>query len=107
MHGAVLTILTPEGKVARYLYGTDFLPLDVKLGITEAAGGKSTPAINKLLKLCYSYDPEGRRYVLNVTRIAGSGMLVLIIGFALVLTFKKKKNNKNIPVETLNGKGSI
>jgi protein SCO1 len=107
MHGAVLTVLTPDGKVARYLYGTDFLPLDVKLAVTEAAEGRSTPAINKLLKLCYSYDPDGRKYVLNFTRIVGSGMLVLIIGFVLVLTLKKKKNNQNIPGETLNGKGSI
>lgn len=107
MHGAVLTVLTPNGKIARYLYGTDFLPLDVKLAVTEAAEGRSTPAINKLLKLCYSYDPEGRKYVLNVTRIVGSGMLILIIGFALVLTLKKKKNNQNIPAEILDGKGSI
>jgi protein SCO1/2 len=107
MHGAVLTVLTPTGKVARYLYGTDFLPLDIKLAVTEAAEGRSTPAINKLLKLCYSYDPEGRKYVLNFTRIVGSGMLVLIIGFALILTLKKKKNYQNIPDQTLNGKGSI
>lgn len=107
MHGAVLTVLTSDGRIARYLYGTDFLPLDVKLAVTEAAEGRSTPAINKLLKLCYSYDPDGRKYVLNFTRIVGSGMLVLIIGFALVLTLKKKKNNQNIPGQSLNGKGSI
>jgi protein SCO1 len=93
IHGAVITILTPEGKIARYLYGTDFLPLDVKLALTEASEGKTGPAINKLLKFCYSYDPEGRKYVLSVTRIAGSVTLLAIIGFALVLTLKKKKNN--------------
>lgn len=107
MHGAVLTILSQDGKIARYLYGTDFLPMDVKLAVIEASEGKSTPGINKLLKICYSYDPAGRKYVLNVTRIAGGGMLILIAGFVLILTLKKKRNKNNIPVTTLNGKGSI
>lgn len=107
MHGAVLTILSQDGKIARYLYGTDFLPMDVKLAVIEASEGRSTPGINKLLKICYSYDPDGRKYVLNVTRIAGGGMLLLIAGFVLILTMKKKRNKNNIPVNTLNGKGSI
>ncbi len=106
MHGAVLTVLSQDGKIARYLYGTDFLPMDVKLALNEALEGKSTPAINKLLKICFSYDPAGRTYVLNVTRIVGGGMLILIAGFVLILTLKKKKN-QNIPVNTQNGKGSI
>lgn len=91
IHGAVLTVLSPDGKIARYLYGTEFLPMDVKLAVIEAAEGKSTPGINKLLKICYSYDPAGRTYVLNVTRITGAFMLVLIGGFAVVLIFKKEK----------------
>ena len=106
MHGAVVTVLSQNGMIARYLYGTEFLPMDVKLALTEASEGKSTPAINKLLKLCYSYDPSGKTYVLNITRIVGGGMLILIAGFVLVLTLKKKKNNHNIPVNPLNGKGS-
>jgi protein SCO1/2 len=97
MHGAVLTVLSQDGKIARYLYGTDFLPMDIKLAVTEASEGKSTPGINKLLKLCYSYDPAGRTYVLNFTRIVGGGMLLLIAGFVLILTLKKKKNNHNMP----------
>jgi len=103
MHGAVLTVLSPDGKIARYLYGTDFLPLDIKLALNEASEGKSSPAINKLLKICYSYDPAGRTYVLNFTRIVGGGMLIVIAGFVLILTLKKKKN-KNIPVNSQTGK---
>ena len=94
MHGAVITVLSPEGKITRYLYGTEFLPLDVKLALTEASEGKTGPAINKLLKLCYSYDPQGRKYVLNLTRIIGGGMLIVLAGFVLVLTLKKKKNKQ-------------
>lgn len=104
IHSSVITVLSPTGKIARYLYGTDFLPLEVKLALTEAAEGRTGPTINKLLKLCFSYDPAGRKYVLNFTRIAGGIMILLIAGFVFVLTFKKKKHN--IPV-TIPGKGSI
>ena len=105
MHGAVITVLSQEGKIARYLYGVDFLPLDVKLALTEASEGRTGPTINKLLKMCYSYDPAGRKYVLDVTRVAGGGMLLIIIGFVLILTLKKKKSINKLPA--INGKGSI
>jgi protein SCO1/2 len=112
MHGAVITAISSNGMIARYLYGTDFLPLDVKLALTEASEGRTGPAINKLLKLCFSYDPGARKYVLNFTRIVGGGMLVMLIGFVLVLTLKKKKNNntpalKDAGITTdLNGKNN-
>lgn len=99
MHSAVITAVSPNGMIARYLHGTNFLPLDVKLALTEASEFRTGPTINKLLKLCYSYDPAARKYVLNITRIAGGGMLVIIIGFVLMLTLKKKKNN-NIPASS-------
>lgn len=104
IHSATITVLSPDGKIARYLYGSDFLPLDVKLALTEAAEGKTGPTINKLLKLCFSYDPAGRKYVLNITRIAGGIMLLMLVGFIIILTAKKKKHNPR-----LNGlgKGSI
>ncbi|MGA2669619.1 MAG: SCO family protein [Ignavibacteria bacterium] len=93
IHSAGIMTVSPKGKISRYLYGTDFLPFDVKLALTEASEGKSTPTIAKIVKLCYSYDPEGRKYVLNITRIAGGGILVLIIAFVAFVTMKKKKTN--------------
>jgi protein SCO1/2 len=105
IHSAVITILSPKGEIARYLYGVDFLPLDVKLALTEASESKTGPTINKFLKLCFSYDPAGRKYVLNITRIAGGATLLAIIGFILILTLKKKKNSVNL--SAAGGKGSI
>ena len=103
MHSATIMVLSRDGKIARYLYGVDFLPLDLKLALIEASEGKVGPTINKLLKLCYSYDPSGRKYVLNITRIAGSGMVVLIVAFVLILRIKKKKHNTNTPETTGGG----
>jgi len=99
VHAGALTMLSPELKITRYLYGADFLTFDVKMGLMEASEGRIGSPISKIAKLCYSYDVEGRKYVLNVTRIAGSGILFMIIVFAVILVATKKKkkvlsNNK-------------
>ena len=93
MHGAAVMAISSQGKIARYLYGTEFQPLDVKMAVIEASEGRTGPTISKLMKLCYSYDPEGKTYVLNITRIAGGGVLLFIAVFFTVFVIRKKKNN--------------
>lgn len=95
MHGASIMLVSPDGKIARYLYGVEYLPFDFKMAVTEASEGKVIPSINKIMKMCFSFDPEGRKYVLNVTRIAGGGILLLLGIFIGFLTLKKKKTNLN------------
>jgi protein SCO1 len=81
IHPAAIIVLSPEGKITRYLYGTYFLPFDVKMAIVEAQKGQARPTINKVLEYCFSYDPEGRKYTLQVTKISAT----VIIFFALLL----------------------
>lgn len=93
IHAGALIFLSPEGKITRYLMGIDYLPFNVKMAIIEAAEGKVGPTIAKLLDFCYAYDPEGRTYALNITRIVGAGMLVLIAIFVIFLTTKPRKKS--------------
>ncbi len=95
IHGASIMVLAADGKMIRYLYGTDYLPFDFKMAITEAGEGRISPTIAKVVKMCFSYDPDARKYVLNVTRLAGGGILVLLGLFVGLLIFKKKKINNN------------
>ncbi len=95
MHGAAVMMVSPQGKIVRYLYGTDYLPFELKMAVTEATEGRAVPTINKLMKLCFSFDPEGRKYVLNFTRIAGGGVLLLLGIFIGVITLKKRKTKLN------------
>lgn len=94
LHPAAIIILSPAGKITRYLYGTYFLPFDLKMAIVEASKGEARPTINRVLEYCFSYDPEGRKYTLQVTKISAT----IIIFFALILfiyllvrSSKKKK----------------
>jgi len=81
MHPSCIIVLSPQGKVTRYLYGTSYLPFDVKMALIEAQKGQSRPTINRVLEYCFSYDPEGRKYTLQVTKITAT----IIIFFAALL----------------------
>jgi len=96
IHSATLIILDPEGKITRYMNGIYFLPFELKMSLLEASEGKSGPTINRVLQYCYSYDPEGQKYVLNITKVSAT----LIIFFAIVLLvalfiFRKRKTTKS------------
>lgn len=91
VHAATLVTVTPQGKISRYIFGTDFNPFDVKMALLEAESGKTSPTISKVLTYCFSYDPKGRQYTLNVTRIAGAVMIIGIGIFLGVLLLRKKK----------------
>lgn len=93
-HAATLTILSPSGKITRYLYGVGFLPFDLKMALMEASEGKVGPTIAKFLEFCYSYDPKGKRYGLNVIRISGAAVVIFLSIFILYLSFGGKKQLK-------------
>ncbi|WP_075603607.1 SCO family protein [Saccharicrinis aurantiacus] len=93
IHTAGLILVSPEGKITRYLNGTYFLPFEFKLAVVESSKGIPGPTVNRILQFCYSYDPVGQAYVLNVTKIAGILILVIAGLVLLVLTVKPKKQH--------------
>jgi protein SCO1/2 len=93
-HAASVTVVSPKGKITRYLNGINFLPFDFKMAIIEASKGMSAPTINKILQYCFSYDPVGQAYVLNVTKIAATLIIFVALLFFLVLIFKPKRKIK-------------
>ncbi|RXQ96599.1 SCO family protein [Ancylomarina salipaludis] len=93
-HAATVIVLSPNGKITRYLNGTYFLPFEFKLALIEASKGHSGPTMNKILQFCYSYDPVGKAYVLNVTRLSGTLILSLgLIVFLVLIIRKPRKRN--------------
>ena len=92
-HSAAIIILTPEGKISRYLYGIDFRPKDLRLALVEAGRGKIGTVMDQLLMFCYNYDPTTRKYSLYATNLmrAGSGFTVLILGTVLVNVWRRRR----------------
>lgn len=93
VHPGGLILLAPGGKIVRYLYGTEFLPFDFKMGVLEAAKGTVLPTTARLLTICFSYDPQGRTYVFNLLKVVGGAMLSVVgcFGLYLLLTARRGK----------------
>lgn len=99
VHPSAIIAVSPTGQITRYLYGLSFLPIDFKMAITEAGKEQPRTSIQKIMAVCYTYDPENRRFALDVTKITGSliifFLLVFIVIYLLKPRSKKNKLNKN------------
>ena len=87
-HASGIMVLTPEGKLARYFYGIDYPPKDLRLGLVEASQNKIGTPVDALMLYCYHYDPSTGKYgvvIMNVIRIAGVVTLILMAIMFLVL----------------------
>jgi len=98
LHPSSLIVLSPEGKITRYLYGTTFLPRDLSMAVYEASEGRPGRSVGKLLLYCFSYDPEGRTYVFNILKVAGTVTILFAITFIVYLNlsnraFRKKRSD--------------
>ncbi len=91
-HPAVVMILTPEGKVSRYLYGINFSPRDMRLALAEASESKFSLSTDRILLYCFHYDPKAHGYVLFATNLmrAGGLLTVLVLGFVLLRLWRRE-----------------
>lgn len=96
-HAALLTILTPDGTISRYLYGIQFNPMDLRLALVEASEGKIGNTLDKILLYCYHYDPQSRGYTLFAERLMRLGGLItlILLGFFVGVLFFREKVKKN------------
>lgn len=102
-HAGGIMIITPEGKMSRYLYGIDYAPKDVKFGIIEASQNKIGTPVEKLLLYCYHYDPATGTYgfaVLNAIR-AGGVLTLLGLGAMFFVFWRRNKAKEALPAEAV------
>lgn len=96
MHEGALIMISPDGKITRYLKGISFIPFEFKLAIIEASQGKSAPTIIKVLKFCYSYDRKTESYSLDVTRITATLTIIFAVSLLTYLLIRgRRKKSKS------------
>jgi len=92
-HASAIMILTPDGKISKYLYGIQYSPRDMRLGLVEASAGKIGTPVDSILLFCYHYDPNTGKYGLLISRLiqAGGLLTVLAIGIMMVVLFRRER----------------
>jgi protein SCO1/2 len=97
-HAAVLIVISPDRKITRYLNGVYYQPFEFKMALIEASKGQAGPTINRVLQFCYSYDPQGKQYVLSITRVTGILIsliaVVIFLWLAIKPVFRRKQRIK-------------
>lgn len=93
IHAAALIIISPEGKITRYLNGIEQLPFDVKMALIESSDGRVGPTIAKTLLYCFSYDPEAKTYIFVWEKVAATVMLLIVLGFFISLLRMGRKED--------------
>lgn len=95
LHPVVFFVVSPEGKIVRYLHGTHILPKDLTLALYEAKTGHVGTTIRKMVQYCFSFDPEQKTYVFNILRVSATAILTTLAIFAAYLFFSGKKGKKD------------
>jgi len=92
-HASGLMVATPEGKLSRYLYGIEYKADDLRFSLMDASREKIGSAVDKLLLLCYHYDPATGKYGLVVTNLlrAGGVLAILIVGGFMWINIRREK----------------
>ncbi len=94
VHPAVVHVLTPEGAISRYLYGTSFRTQDMKLALVEAAGGRVGTSFDRVVLTCFKYDTATRRYGFYVFGFLRLGALMVFSALATMLAYYWRRELK-------------
>src|SRR6185436_13509531 len=90
-HASAVYVATPEGKLARYFYGVEYAPRDLRLGLIEAADNKIGTPVDQLMLYCFHYDPATGKYGAAVMRIMQLAGGLTVIGIVVLLLALRRR----------------
>ena len=94
-HPTGVIVLSPVGKIMRYIFGIDYNATDLRLALLDANTQKTASPIDQVFLLCYHYNPITGKYDLvinNIIRIIGLGSAAFLAGFIVWLHKRTEKN---------------
>jgi protein SCO1 len=96
-HAAAIVVVTPEGRLARYFYGVEYPPRDLRFGLIEASEHKIGTPVDEVLLYCFHYDPKTGRYgavVMNIVRLGGAVTLLGLGAFIFVMLRRDRQRQR-------------
>jgi protein SCO1/2 len=96
-HAGGVMIITPEGKISRYLYGIDYAPKDLKFSLMDSAEGKIGNPAEQLYLYCFHYDPSTGKYGLTILKLLRLMAIATVVGIgAMLLVFWRSNKKRNL-----------
>jgi protein SCO1/2 len=102
-HASAIYVLTPEGVLARYFFGIEYAPRDLRLALVEASSGRLGTPLDQVLLYCYHYDPAVGRYgavVLNIVRVGGAAAVVILGTFLALMVRMERRRATGAPAKS-------
>lgn len=96
VHASGIFILTPQGEIARVLYGIDYTPRDIRLALVEAGDGTIGNAIDQLLLYCYHYNPLTGKYgfvIMGALRLAGVSTVLAMATYIITMLRRERRGS--------------
>jgi protein SCO1/2 len=84
-HPAGIVVATPQGRIARYLYGVEYAPKDLRFALVEASAGRVGTPVDQLLLYCYEYDPVRGRYGAAIMRTVRFLGILTVLGLVTLI----------------------
>ena len=93
-HPSGVVVLTPDGKISRYVFGVTFNSTELRDALAAAREGKSASVLSQIFLLCYHYNPITGKYggfILSILRIASVGFVALIGCWVFLMARRSSK----------------
>lgn len=101
-HAAGIMLLTPEGKVARYFYGIEYPPEDLRLSLVETSENRIGSLADQVVLMCYQWDPEAGTYgvvIFRVLRLAGLATVLALAALIGLLLWAERRRKRALEAE--------
>ena len=109
-HPPLFILLSPTGKIVRYIHGLDYEPITIKRALIEAAEGKIGSSINRLTYItgCFLFDESSGKYTpqaMGIMRIGGAlTAIILVVGLVPYWFFGRSTNAEVVESDNLDSK---
>ena len=101
-HASVTYVITPTGRISRYLHGIQPDPQTLKLSLLDAGQGTIGSMVEQVLMFCFQFNPTKNKYTIyswNIMRIGAILMLLLLAVVLIPLWWREKRKSTSPDIE--------
>jgi protein SCO1 len=95
-HASAIMVLTPQGRLARYFYGVEYQPRDVRLALVEASANRIGNAADQVLLFCFHYDPATGKYGLAILNVLRAACLATVVAMGALFWFLSRRRRRGV-----------